>query len=115
VATLAASVFGNFLRNVVRRSATYWLRTKIPLWLQRSLGDIDAKYEVIDPTELPLSKAMHDSVSLAGTKRTNLSKQKTVDQIVDEDRKRLVQSAQGTRLVQQGNALVSIVLTLFLR
>ncbi|CAK8680881.1 unnamed protein product [Clavelina lepadiformis] len=63
----------------------------------RCLGDIDAKYDVIDPTELPFQPVIKNNLMLSGTTRTNISREKTIEQIVDEDREKIVQSAQRTR------------------
>ena len=67
---------------------------KILCYFKRCLGDIDAKYDVIDPTELPLNKLLNSTISgLHGTSRINPSRQEDPEQILERDREKIVNSA----------------------
>nr|XP_026691164.1 uncharacterized protein LOC100175283 isoform X2 [Ciona intestinalis] len=56
----------------------------------RSLGDIEAKYDVIDPTD---DLNLHENVTLTGISKTNPSSSKSIDQILKEDRERILYSS----------------------
>ncbi|XP_039262381.2 uncharacterized protein LOC120338437 isoform X1 [Styela clava] len=65
---------------------------------QRALGDIDGKYSVVDPLlEISYYPSIKNDVSLAGVKKINPSNGKSPEEIVEEDRERMIQSAERAK------------------
>lgn len=71
--------------------------TLLLLLLQRALGDIDGKLCAVHPLLEFISSNVKDDIGLAGVTKTNPSNKKTAEEIVEEDRERMANTAHRVR------------------